>query len=55
MLGLASTGIFGSKSHWSHDHILLSDGSERLQNLVSPYLTGNTLRLHNNAQPINAV
>jgi hypothetical protein len=31
LLALASTAILGSESHGTHDHILLSDGSGRLQ------------------------
>jgi hypothetical protein len=31
LLAIASTGIHGSESHGTHDHILLSDGSGSLQ------------------------
>jgi hypothetical protein len=55
LLALASTVIFGSKSHRNHGHILLSDGSESLQNPISSYLRANTLRLHDNAHQVNAV
>jgi hypothetical protein len=37
LLVVASTVIFGSKSHGIHDHILLSDGSGSLPEELTAY------------------
>jgi hypothetical protein len=43
LLTFASTVIFGSEYHETHDHILLSDGSRSLQDA---YSVGHTLLMH---------
>jgi hypothetical protein len=44
LLALASTMIFGSKSHGTHGHILLSDGSGNLQNSPPVFKDGQSQR-----------